>query len=177
MTNKTILKKGYSEKDFKAAIEQIKNCDLSPGLNYKKTDYIEADLKISYIDKNIKVNFNEHNFPIIKLDHELIDSVKNELKTNKNKQILQKINDAKWLLTSVKKRNDTVQRVGEYICLKQISFFQDNPLKIKPLSNKEIANEIGVHPSTVSRILLIARGFSAIIVLGILSTSFFIESE
>ncbi len=151
--NKTILKKGYSEKDFRAAIEQIKNCDLSPGLNYKKTDYIEADLKISYIDKNIKVNFNEHNFPIIKLDHELIDSVKNELKTNKNKQILQKINDAKWLLTSVKKRNDTVQRVGEYICLKQISFFQDNPLKIKPLSNKEIANEIGVHPSTVSRIL------------------------
>ena len=66
---------------------------------------------------------------------------------------MQKINDAKWLLTSVKKRNDTVRSVGEYICTKQIAFFEDNPLKLNTLSNKEIADEIGVHPSTVSRIL------------------------
>ena len=66
---------------------------------------------------------------------------------------MQKINDAKWLLSSVKKRNDTVKNVGEYICTKQIAFFEDNPLKLNTLSNKEIADEIGVHPSTVSRIL------------------------
>ena len=57
------------------------------------------------------------------------------------------------MLKSVKKRNDTVLRVGEYICSRQIAFFEDNPLKINTLSNKEIADEIGVHPSTVSRIL------------------------
>ena len=78
---------------------------------------------------------------------------KKELKKKKNEEILQKINDAKWLLTSVKKRNDTVKSVGEYICTKQIAFFEDNPLKLNTLSNKEIADEIGVHPSTVSRIL------------------------
>ena len=66
---------------------------------------------------------------------------------------MQKINDAKWLITSVKKRNETVQKVGKYICLKQQAFFNENPLKINSLSNKEIAYEIGVHPSTVSRIL------------------------
>ena len=64
-----------------------------------------------------------------------------------------KINEAKWLLRSVKKRNETVQKVGQYICLKQISFFDENPLKINTLTNKQIADEIGVHPSTVSRIL------------------------
>ena len=52
-----------------------------------------------------------------------------------------------------KKRNDTVQKVGEYICSKQIDFFGDNPLKINTLSNKEIAKAIGFHPSTISRIL------------------------
>ena len=46
-----------------------------------------------------------------------------------------------------------IKKVGEYICSKQIAFFENNPLKMNTLSNKEIANEIGVHPSTVSRIL------------------------
>ena len=146
-------KNGYTDKEFKSALNVIKNCDLSPGLNFEKTDFIEADLKVSFVDKNFKVVFNDNNFPLIKLDNDLISDVKKELKKKKNEEILQKINDAKWLLTSVKKRNDTVKSVGEYICTKQIAFFEDNPLRLNTLSNKEIADEIGVHPSTVSRIL------------------------
>ena len=146
-------KNGYTDKEFKSALGEIKNCDLSPGLNFEKTDFIEADLKVSFVEKNFKVVFNDNNFPLIKLDDDLIKDVKKELKKKKNEEILQKINDAKWLLTSVKKRNDTVKNVGEYICTKQIAFFEDNPLKLNTLSNKEIADEIGVHPSTVSRIL------------------------
>ncbi len=153
LIKKTALEEGFTEKEFESAIDEIKSCDLSPGLNYGTTEFIEADLKISFINKNFKVEFNDENFPLIKLDKDLIDSVKKELKNKKNQEIMQKINDAKWLLTSVKKRNDTVRNVGEYICSKQISFFEDNPLKLNTLSNKEIADEIGVHPSTVSRIL------------------------
>ena len=153
LIKKTALEEGFTEKEFKSAIDEIKSCDLSPGLNYGTTEFIEADLKISFINKNLKVEFNDENFPLIKLDKDLIDSVKKELKNKKNQEMMQKINDAKWLLTSVKKRNDTVRNVGEYICSKQISFFEDNPLKLNTLSNKEIADEIGVHPSTVSRIL------------------------
>ena len=146
-------KNGYTDKEFKSALGEIKNCDLSPGLNFEKTDFIEADLKVSFVEKNFKVVFNDNNFPLIKLDDDLINDVKKELKKKKNEEILQKINDAKWLLTSVKKRNDTVKNVGEYICTKQIAFFEDNPLMLNTLSNKEIADKIGVHPSTVSRIL------------------------
>ena len=153
LIKKTALEEGFTEKEFESAIDEIKSCDLSPGLNYGTTEFIEADLKISLINKNFKVEFNDENFPLIKLDKDLIDSVKKELKNKKNQEMMQKINDAKWLLTSVKKRNDTVRNVGEYICSKQISFFEDNPLKLNTLSNKEIADEIGVHPSTVSRIL------------------------
>jgi len=150
---KIAYRNGYTDKEFEAALNEIKNCDLSPGLNFEKTDFVEADLKVSFVDKNFKVVFNDNNFPLIKLDNDLISDVKKELKKKKNEEILQKINDAKWLLTSVKKRNDTVKNVGEYICTKQIAFFEDNPLKLNTLSNKEIADEIGVHPSTVSRIL------------------------
>ena len=150
---KLVLQNGFSDNDFSSALDIIKNCDLSPGLNYENTQYIEADLKILIKNKALKVSFKEEGFPIIRLDDKLIGDVKKELKLKKNKQILQKINDAKWLLKSVKKRNETVQKVGEYICSKQIAFFEDNPLKINTLSNKEIADKIAVHPSTVSRIL------------------------
>ena len=148
-----LIKEGAKKKDVDQAINEIKTCDLSPGLNFNNTQYIEADLKLLVNNHEIKIEFIEDNFPIISTDDELIEKVKKELKNQKNEDLIEKINEAKWLLRSVKKRNDTVQKVGRYVCLKQISFFNENPLKINTLTNKQIADEIGVHPSTVSRIL------------------------
>ena len=148
-----LIKEGAKQKDVDQAINEIKTCDLSPGLNFDNTQYIEADLKLLVNNHEIKIEFIEDNFPIISTDDDLIEKVKKELKNQKNEDLIEKINEAKWLLRSVKKRNDTVQKVGRYVCLKQISFFNENPLKINTLTNKQIADEIGVHPSTVSRIL------------------------
>lgn len=148
-----LIKEGAKKKDVDQAINEIKSCDLSPGLNFDNTQYIEADLKLLINNHEIKIEFIEDNFPIISTDDDLIEKVKKELKNQKNEDLIKKINEAKWLLRSVKKRNDTVQKVGRYVCLKQISFFNENPLKINTLTNKQIADEIGVHPSTVSRIL------------------------
>ncbi len=149
----SIINEGFSENEFNEAIKEIQKCDLSPGLNYKKIKYVEPDLKIILMNDNLKVNFIDDRFPSIKTDNDLIKQVKKELKINKNPDMLNKINDAKWLLKSVKKRNETVKKVGEYICSKQMAFFKNNPLRINTLNNKKIAAEIGVHPSTISRIL------------------------
>ena len=149
----SMIREGLSKKDFDDAVDEIKKCDLSPGLNFEKIKFIEPDLKISVKDNNFNVEFIQESFPIIKTDDVLINKVKEEIKLKNNNGILQKINDAKWLLTSVKKRNDTIKSVGEYICSKQVAFFDNNPLKINSLSNKEIAKELRIHPSTVSRIL------------------------
>ncbi len=149
----SMIREGLSKKDFDDAVDEIKKCDLSPGLNFEKIKFIEPDLKISVKNNNFNVEFIQESFPIIKTDDVLINKVKEEIKLKNNNGILQKINDAKWLLTSVKKRNDTIKSVGEYICSKQVAFFDNNPLKINSLSNKEIAKELRIHPSTVSRIL------------------------
>ena len=149
----SMLREGLSKKNFDDAVDEIKKCDLSPGLNFEKIKFIEPDLKISLKNNNFNVEFIQESFPIIKTDDVLINKVKEEIKLKNNNKILQKINDAKWLLNSVKKRNDTIKSVGEYICSKQVAFFDNNPLKINSLSNKEIANELRIHPSTVSRIL------------------------
>ena len=146
-------KRGYTVKDIEKAMNEIKSCDLSPGLNYENTNYIIPDLKIELKEKSLSVNFINDTFPKIKIDQDLIEKTNTQLKNNPNKELADKIQDAKWLLSSIKKRNDTVMQVGELICKRQISFLQDNPLKINPLSNKSLSDELGLHPSTVSRIL------------------------
>ena len=145
---------GYKDSEIKEAILSIKSCDLSPGLAYDPTNYIYPDLKISFLtDQKLEAKFVNDNFPSIRLDEGFIDETQSILKKHPNKELSKSIEDAKWLLSSVKRRNDTVLKVGELICNKQIDFLGDNPLKVSPLSNKDISDELGVHPSTVSRII------------------------
>ena len=151
--NNTFLNQGYDKSDIEKAMLEIKSCDLSPGLNFENTNYVIPDLKIELSNESLSVNFINDTFPTIKIDEDLIEQTNLQLKNKPNKQLAEKIQDAKWLLSSVKKRNDTVMQVGELICKRQISFLQDNPLKINPLSNKNLSDELGLHPSTISRIL------------------------
>ena len=148
-----LLKLGENELDINTAIYEIKSCDLSPGLNFKEISYVVPDLKIHFEYDSLQVDFVEKDFPKIKIDEKLISQTALELKKNPNKKLSEKIQDAKWLLSSVRKRNETVESVGELICKKQISFFEENPLKLNPLTSKDLAEELGIHPSTVSRIL------------------------
>ena len=152
-TKQDLLKLGENELDINTAIYEIKSCDLSPGLNFKEISYVVPDLKIHFEYDSLQVDFVEKDFPKIKIDEKLISQTALELKKNPNKKLSEKIQDAKWLLSSVRKRNETVESVGELIYKKQISFFEENPLKLNPLTSKDLAEELGIHPSTVSRIL------------------------
>ena len=143
----------FDEELIENSIKLIKGCDLAPGLSYSHDQYVVPDLIITQNNTNNSVNFINDQFPIINIDQELINSVQHELKKDPNESILEKIQNAKWLLRAVKKRNETVLKVGEVICKKQNAFFKNEPLEIKPLSNKEISDQLGLHPSTISRIL------------------------
>ena len=150
---KNKLLNDYDEASVENSIKLIKECDLAPGLSCSDDQYVVPDLIVMENSSKNLVNFINDQFPIIKVDEELVDSVQQALKKDPNESILNKIQNAKWLIRAVKKRNETVLKVGELICKKQNAFFQNEPLEIKPLSNKEISNELGLHPSTISRIL------------------------
>lgn len=150
---KNKLLNDYDEASVENSIKLIKECDLAPGLSCSDDQYVVPDLIVMENSSKNFVNFINDQFPIIKVDEELVDSVQQALKKDPNESILTKIQNAKWLIRAVKKRNETVLKVGELICKKQNAFFQNEPLEIKPLSNKEISDELGLHPSTISRIL------------------------
>lgn len=150
----TLVYSGYDDRDVKKTIQVIRNCDLSPGLNYEETNYIYPDLKIT-LESNDKIStqFVTDNFPSIVLDENFVKETQKALKKDPNEGLSKNIEEAKWLISSIRRRNETVLRVGEMICKRQIDFLGNNPLKVSPLTNKDISDELGVHPSTISRII------------------------
>ena len=147
------LSKDYDKNSIESVLKQIKKCDLSPGLEFKSTDLIRPDLEvIPDSNQNFNVRFKKEDFPLISLDEDLEKQVKN--KANKsNKKLKEKIGEAKWLIRAINKRNETVQNVGTLICRMQSDFLSDKSAELKPLTNVELAKELKISPSTVSRIL------------------------
>ena len=143
----------YSKKTVENVLKKIKQCDLSPGLGFESTIMIQPDLEI--IHQNIDgfdVQFKKENFPMISLDHDLEALVKDR-KNKASKAMREKMGEAKWLIRAISKRNETVQNVGTLICQKQADFLSERSAELKPLSNIELAKELKISPSTVSRIL------------------------
>lgn len=147
------LSKDYDKNSIESVLKKIKKCDLSPGLEFKSTDLIRPDLEvIPDSNQNFNVRFKKEDFPLICLDEDLEKQVKN--KANKsNKKLKEKIGEAKWLIRAINKRNETVQNVGTLICRMQSDFLSDKSAELKPLTNVELAKELKISPSTVSRIL------------------------
>ena len=147
------LSKDYDKNSIESVLKKIKKCDLSPGLEFKSTDLIRPDLEvIPDSNQNFNVRFKKEDFPLISLDEDLEKQVKN--KANKsNKKLKEKIGEAKWLIRAINKRNETVQNFGTLICRMQSDFLSDKSAELKPLTNVELAKELKISPSTVSRIL------------------------
>jgi|TARA_B110000971_G_scaffold219984_1_gene262399 RNA polymerase sigma-54 factor len=144
------LQKKFLPKDVSIALDLIKSCDLSPGLDFERTQYIQADIEIIHSENNFTINFVEEHFPKLAFDEELENLTK---QGEVNIKLKEKILDAKWLIRSINKRNETIQRVGTLICQKQIKFLSSESIQLNPLSNIELANDLKVSPSTISRIL------------------------
>jgi RNA polymerase sigma-54 factor len=134
-------------------LTKIKKCDLSPGLGFESTYIIQPDLEvIPDDDQNFNVYFKKDNFPMISLDQDLEALVKNK-KNEAGKELKEKMSEAKWLIRAINKRNETVQNVGTLICKIQAEFLSNKSAELKPVSNIELAKELKISPSTVSRIL------------------------
>ena len=143
----------YSEYSIESVLKKIKQCNLSPGLKFESTHLIQPDLEvIPGNNQNLSVKFKKDNFPLISLDEDLEKLVKN--KQNKaSKELKEKMGEAKWLIRAINKRNETVQNVGTLICKIQADFLSNKSAELKPLSNIELAKELKISASTVSRIL------------------------
>jgi RNA polymerase sigma-54 factor len=153
---KEIAKKtGYSPDLIREMIGKVRSYDPKPGRNYgdEQISYIVPDVYIAKREGEFEVFLNEEDIPELRMNKHYI-----ELYLNKNTQvdtrryIKQKVKQAEWFMKSIQQRQRTLYLVAKSIVSFQKDFFEKGIRSLKPLILKDVAQDIGVHESTVSRI-------------------------
>ncbi|OGD20150.1 MAG: RNA polymerase sigma-54 factor [Candidatus Aminicenantes bacterium RBG_13_59_9] len=143
--------------DIKNHIEVIKRLDPTPGRKYseEKTTYATPDIIVTKEDDQLAVNLNDEGLPRLRINayyRKLL--AKAAMENVEAYQFLKdKLKKALWFLRSLDQRDQTVFKVAKYIVERQREFFEKGIDYIKPLTLMEIAREIGVHESTVGRVV------------------------
>jgi len=143
-----------NDKELNEAIKLIKSLNPKPGLVFQRIqpqDFIKADTKVEKLDNNWEVSLIEDNFLKLKINEDYQDIMKKE-SDKFDKEAKDKYQEAKWLIKSLRERSITIIRVSRAIMKKQSEFLEKGNLFLKPLILKIIAEELGLHESTISRV-------------------------
>lgn len=148
---------GLSLDEVKTHMDLIKSLDPTPGRKYseEKTNYIVPDIIVKKEDDELKIILNNEGLPRIRINSYYRSLLAKSMKDDPEaSQFLKdKMKKAFWFLRSLDQRNQTIDRVAKYIVEKQKDFIEKGIEFIKPLTLIELAQEIGVHESTVGRVV------------------------
>jgi RNA polymerase sigma-54 factor len=138
----------------KRAMEVIRRLDPRPGLRYNKTQarLVEPDVYFRKMDEGWHVFMNEDDVPQLRLSHvykKLLarDAADRDVRN----YVKERFTAALQLMKSIEQRKHTILRVCQSIIQRQEEFLEYGADHLKPMMIKEVAEEVGVHPSTVSR--------------------------
>ncbi|HUL15819.1 MAG TPA: RNA polymerase factor sigma-54 [Terriglobales bacterium] len=138
----------------KRALDVIRKLDPRPGLRYNKTEprLVEPDVYFRKVDGLWQVFLNEDDMPQLRLSptyRRLLarDAADKDVRN----YVKERFTAAIQLLKNIEQRKHTILRVCQSIIARQGDFLDQGPDALKPMMIKEVAEEVGVHPSTVSR--------------------------
>lgn len=127
-----------------------------PGLPYAtdNTNYIVPDVYVRKIDDEYVIQLNEEDIPRLKLSSHYQELLKkeNNLAKESRQYIQDKLKNADWFIKSLYQRQRTIYKVMESILRFQYDFFERGSAHLKPLILKDVAEDIEMHESTVSRV-------------------------
>jgi len=155
-SNYSVLKNNLNcnDKELDEAIKIIKSLNPKPGLVFQKIspqDFIKADTKVEKSDNNWEVSLIEDNFLKLKINEDYQNIINKE--SNKfDKEAKNKHQEAKWLIKSLRERSITIIRVSRAIMNYQNEFLEKGKLFLRPLIIKNIAEQLDLHESTISRV-------------------------
>ncbi len=140
--------------DIKEYLEIIQSLDPMPGSHFSGSDpvYVSPDAYVYKYGEDFVIVLNEDGLPKLQLSPYYMEDM-SRIGTGKDKDYLQdKMRSAQWLMKSLYQRQRTLFKVLESIVKFQRDFFEEGVTKLKPLILKDVADDIGMHESTVSRI-------------------------
>lgn len=127
-----------------------------PGLPYaeESTNYIVPDVYVLKIDGEYIIRLNDDDLPRLKLSshyQELLQDNK-ALQKESRQYISDKLKNAEWFIKSIHQRQRTIYKVMESLLKFQYDFFENGPGHLKPLILRDVAEDIEMHESTISRV-------------------------
>lgn len=164
-----ISRLGVSEDDFRDAVQEIQRLSPKPGNLYSEdgteaAPYIIPDFILDYHDGRFDLSLNSYNIPEVKINRHYMEVIRNMMgvpsdrMTEKDKEAIQfvksKIDSAKWFMSAIKQRHDTLMRTMRTILDYQQEYFKDGDRsRLRPMILKDIADRTDLDVSTISRVV------------------------
>jgi RNA polymerase sigma-54 factor len=145
---------GCTAEEVQLAVEYIRTLDPRPGQRYNvsETRLIEPDVAFVKRDGEYVVLMNEDDMPTLRLNQGYRKMLKQKQTEKEVREyVKERYKSAIQLLRNIEQRKNTIVRTCEAIVRRQAEFLEKGESALKPMMIKEVAEEIGVHPSTVSR--------------------------
>ena len=139
------------DEDLREAQAVIRNCNPHPGAAFGTgaSDYVVPDVIVRRAKNGWTVSLNQEVMPRLRVN----SMYANLLKNGKGEgQLGAQLQEAKWLIKNMRQRFDTILRVAEAIVERQRNFFSHGAVAMRPLVLREIADTLGLHESTISRV-------------------------
>ena len=163
-----IARLGVSEAEFREAIEYIRTLSPKPGNLYSDggidtTPYITPDFLLDNSDGGMRLTLNSAGVPEVRISRRYRDMMRDMVAPDgtikaEDKEAVQfvksKIDSAKWFISAIKQRHDTLMRTMQTILDFQREYFVDgDKSKLKPMILKDIADRTELDVSTISRVV------------------------
>ena len=152
---KTLMRKlKVKEKDLQAAISVIHSLNPHPGdiIDSSDTEYVIPDVFVKKESDRWTVQLNPDIAPKIRINSDYASMVKRADSSSQNTFIRDNLQEARWFLKSLQSRNETLLKVATCIVEKQQGFLDFGPEAMKPMVLHDVAEIVGMHESTISRV-------------------------
>jgi len=147
---------GVTINDVIAAVGLIRTLDPKPGsrFNSPRVEYIVPDVVVVKVDDDYQVILNEDGMPSLRINalYQNVLRQNDGMQSDTREYLEEKFRSAIWLMKSVEQRRQTLLRVTKSLCKFQRKFLDKGLAYLKPLVLKDVADDIGMHESTVSRV-------------------------
>lgn len=158
-----LMKKDYKNiaKELSIDLDKVKDAECvihsfhpKPGrlVSPAETHYVVPDIFVKDIGGELVINLNDDGVPRLKISKLYQSLLKKGNNDETNEYVQDKLRSAMWLIKSIENRQKTIEKVSNAILKYQPEFFKKGVAYLKPMILKDIANEIGMHESTVSRV-------------------------
>ena len=149
---------GVGMSELQAVVEIIKNLEPKPGRKYsnERTIYVEPDVAVRKIGDEYVIQLNEDGLPRLRISaayRRMLRGGNGAIGQEAAAYLKDKMRSAIWLIKSLDQRQRTIYKVADSIVRHQREFLDKGIEHLRPLVLRDVANDIGMHESTVSRVV------------------------